>query len=245
MSKYTTGELAKMCGITVRTVQYYDTRGILIPSELTEGGRRLYNDDDVKKMQVICFLRDIGLQINTIAQILEDDDPQSVVSLLIEQHEATLRAELEDTRRKLNSIATLKNELKTVDNLSVNTISDIAHVMKSKEKMKNVRVNMAIYAIVAGVAEIATVALWIAKGIWQPFVIAYAVILAVGLLWLLPYYYKKMSYICPCCHGVFKPKFREFFFAGHTPKTRKLTCPHCIEKKWCVEVYDENSNIEQ
>lgn len=39
MSKYTTGELAKLSGVTVRTVQYYDTRGILIPSELTEGGK--------------------------------------------------------------------------------------------------------------------------------------------------------------------------------------------------------------
>ena len=36
MSKYTTGEIAKLCGVTVRTVQYYDTRGILIPSELSE-----------------------------------------------------------------------------------------------------------------------------------------------------------------------------------------------------------------
>ena len=41
MSKYTTGEVAKLCGVTVRTVQYYDTRGILAPSELSEGGRRL------------------------------------------------------------------------------------------------------------------------------------------------------------------------------------------------------------
>ena len=37
MSKYTTGEMAKLCGVTVRTVQYYDTRGILIPSALSEG----------------------------------------------------------------------------------------------------------------------------------------------------------------------------------------------------------------
>ncbi|MFR7719055.1 MAG: MerR family DNA-binding transcriptional regulator [Lachnospiraceae bacterium] len=29
MSKYTTGEIAKLCGVSVRTVQYYDTRGIL------------------------------------------------------------------------------------------------------------------------------------------------------------------------------------------------------------------------
>jgi hypothetical protein len=39
---YTTGEIAKLCGVSVRTVQYSDTRGILIPSSLTEGGRRLY-----------------------------------------------------------------------------------------------------------------------------------------------------------------------------------------------------------
>lgn len=42
MSKYTTGEIAKLCGVSVRTVQYYDTRGILTPSELTEGGRRIF-----------------------------------------------------------------------------------------------------------------------------------------------------------------------------------------------------------
>ena len=57
MSKYTTGELAKLCSVTVRTVQYYDTRGILIPSELSEGGRRLYSDDDLRRMKIICFLR--------------------------------------------------------------------------------------------------------------------------------------------------------------------------------------------
>ncbi len=40
MSKYTTGEIAKLCGVSVRTVQYYDTRGILVPNEITDGGRR-------------------------------------------------------------------------------------------------------------------------------------------------------------------------------------------------------------
>lgn len=240
MSKYTTGELAKITGVTVRTVQYYDTRGILIPSELTEGGRRLYSEDDVKKMKVICFLREIGLQINTIAQILEDDDPHDVVSLLIEQHEQSLKVELECTQHKLDAIRTLTKELKAVDDFSVNSIGDIANIMKNKDKMRKVRINMAIYAIVGGIAEVATIALWIVKGLWIPFAIAYTIILAVGIFWLLPYYYKKVSYISPCCHEVFKPKFWEFFFAGHTPKTRKLTCPCCNEKKWCVETYDEN-----
>ena len=69
MSKYTTGELAKLCGVTVRTVQYYDTRGILSPSELSEGGRRLYTDDDLRQLRIICFLRDMGLPIDAIGQL--------------------------------------------------------------------------------------------------------------------------------------------------------------------------------
>ncbi len=44
---YSTGELANLAGVSIRTVQYYDQRGILIPTALTEGGRRLYTDSDL------------------------------------------------------------------------------------------------------------------------------------------------------------------------------------------------------
>ena len=63
MSHYTTGELAKACSVTVRTVQYYDGRGILTPSALSEGGRRLYSEGDLRRLKVICFLRELGLPI--------------------------------------------------------------------------------------------------------------------------------------------------------------------------------------
>ena len=76
MSKYSTGEIAKLCSVTVRTVQYYDTRGILIPSELSEGGRRLYSEDDLKRMKIICFLRELDLPLGAIAQILKEEHPE-------------------------------------------------------------------------------------------------------------------------------------------------------------------------
>ena len=91
MSKYTTGELAKLCGVTVRTVQYYDSRGILIPTELSEGGRRLYTDDDLRRLRIICFLRDMGLPIDAIAQLLAEEEPGRVVELLLEQQEQAVR----------------------------------------------------------------------------------------------------------------------------------------------------------
>ena len=75
MSQYTTGEMAKACGVTVRTVQFYDQKGILIPSALSEGGRRLYSEDDLKKMKIICFLRDTGLSLDTIGQLMKEEAP--------------------------------------------------------------------------------------------------------------------------------------------------------------------------
>ena len=91
MSQYTTGEIAKLCGVTVRTIQYYDTRGILTPSDLTEGGRRLYSEDDVRRCRIICFLREIGLSIDTIGQLLREEHPEAVIALLLEQQTEAVR----------------------------------------------------------------------------------------------------------------------------------------------------------
>ena len=55
MSQFSTGELAKAAEVSVRTVQYYDQRGILTPSEVTEGGWRIYQESQLERVQVICF----------------------------------------------------------------------------------------------------------------------------------------------------------------------------------------------
>ena len=113
MSKYTTGEIAKLCGVTVRTVQYYDTRGILLPSTLSEGGRRLYSEADLKRMKIICFLRNLDLPIDAISQILKEEHPEKVISLLIEQQEKALSDEISDKEKKLEKLRELNNGLKS------------------------------------------------------------------------------------------------------------------------------------
>ena len=135
MSKYTTGEIAKLCGVSVRTVQYYDTRNILVPSELSEGGRRLYSEEDLKRMKIICFLRDAGISINGIAQLFEEENPDKVISGLLEEQESNLRQELAETQKKLDITETMKRELKGMDNFSVESIGDIARIMQQKKKL--------------------------------------------------------------------------------------------------------------
>ena len=142
MSKYTTGELAKLCGVTVRTVQYYDTRGILIPSELSEGGRRLYSENDLKRMKVICFLREVDLPIDAIAQILKEEHPEKVISLLIEQQESALSDEITEKQEKLEKLLELKKGLKTSTAFSLESVGDIAVLMESKKNLKKLRLTM-------------------------------------------------------------------------------------------------------
>ena len=83
MSQFSTGELAKAAEVSVRTVQYYDQRGILTPSEVTEGGRRIYHESDLERLQVICFLRDLDFSIKQIKKLLQEENREQVLELLL------------------------------------------------------------------------------------------------------------------------------------------------------------------
>lgn len=237
MSKYTTGEVAKLCGVTVRTVQYYDTRGILVPSQLSEGGRRLYSEDDVKRMKVICFLRELGLSIDAIRQLLSEEDPGSVISLLLDQQEAALRGEIGEREDKLKKLSELKAGLKSVSEFSIESIGDIAYIMTNKKELRRIHITMILTAIPLGILQWSSIILWITRGIWWLFLVWAVVAIPYGVI-LSRWYFRKVAYICPQCHEVFKPGFREAFWARHTPATRKLTCPSCGHHGFCVEVAD-------
>ena len=236
MSKYTTGEIAKLCGVTVRTVQYYDTRGILIPSELSEGGRRLYSEDDLKRMKIICFLRELDLPIDAISQILQEEHPENVISLLIEQQEKALSDEISDKETKLEKLRELKNGLKSQVAFSLESIGDIAVFMEGKKKLKKMRWMMILTGIPVTALQWFSIIFWIVRGIWWPFVLW----VPVAALWgtvISRYYFRHVKYICPECHEVFKPTLKEAFWAKHTPTARKLTCTACGHKGFCVEVW--------
>lgn len=241
MSKYTTGEIAKLCGVSVRTVQYYDTRGLMTPSELSEGGRRLYSEDDCRRMKIICFLRDAGISINDIGKLLSEEDPGSVISVLLEQQEQLLREEISERQAKLDMLDGIKRELKSVKHFSVESIGDIAYAMENKKKMQQLHAILLITGIPLCILQWTSVILWIAAGIWQLFALYVLIVVPYGV-WITNFYFKRVMYICPQCHKLFRPGFKAALFARHTPTLRKLKCTSCGYKGFCVETYGKEEN---
>ncbi len=242
MSLYTTGELAKKCGVSVRTVQYYDERGILVPTDLTEGGRRLFSEDDVATLETICFLRDLDISIKDIAEILESHESKKVIELLLDEQENNIQKEVKRKTEQLEKIKSIRSTLSSFKDGSQKTIHDISRIMEEKKQLKKMYKKMVMISIPLETVEIVTFVIGILKGIWIPFFVALAMFI-ICAFFLFDYWYKLTEYICPECHTRFRPKKMEAFLGNHTPKMRKLTCPSCKRKIWSLEVYRREVDV--
>jgi len=205
-----------------------------VTSRLSEGGRRMYSGEDLTRMRIICFLREAGFPLASISQLLRDPHPEGILSLLLEEQERSVRAELAESQKKLDLVETLRREIKGLEHFSLESIGDIAHRMKQKQAMRKFYGLTLAAALPLLLLEIGAVVLWASRGISWPFSVWAALAIPFAICFSVLYYW-KVAYICPRCHSVFKPPFREIFWAAHTPRMRRLTCPDCGQKGWCLE----------
>jgi DNA-binding transcriptional MerR regulator len=69
---YTVGEVAKLAGVSVRTLHHYDEIGLLGPSERSGAGYRIYTDDDFLTLQQVLFFRELGFALEDIRRLMHD-----------------------------------------------------------------------------------------------------------------------------------------------------------------------------
>ncbi|WP_406107411.1 MerR family transcriptional regulator [Micromonospora globbae] len=83
---YTVGQVAKLAGVTVRTLHHYDEIGLLSPSGRSRTGYRRYDDADLERLQLVRYYRELGFPLEEIAAIL-DDPAAGPAAHLRRQHE--------------------------------------------------------------------------------------------------------------------------------------------------------------
>ena len=96
------GELASATGLTVRTLHYYEEIGLLVASERSDAGHRLYADADVERLYRISLLRRLGLPLGEIARAL--DDPAWSLR-------AAMATQLADLDRRVEAENQLRNKV--------------------------------------------------------------------------------------------------------------------------------------
>ncbi|MEK4520830.1 MerR family transcriptional regulator [Psychrobacillus sp. FSL W7-1457] len=67
-------KVAELTGVTVRTLRYYDKINLLSPASKTEGGHRLYNEENLQRLLQIQFLKKTGLTLEEIKQMLSSSE---------------------------------------------------------------------------------------------------------------------------------------------------------------------------
>ena len=121
----TAGAVAKKMGVTVRTLQHYDKEGLLSPSAMSEGGRRLYTDKDIIKLHQILSLKHLGFSLDDIRdRLIPLDNPTDVAQILSEQA-AIVREKIASLTESLSKIEALKAEVLEMQSVDFKKYADI------------------------------------------------------------------------------------------------------------------------
>lgn len=95
--------LAKLAGTTSRTLRHYDDIGLLPPTRIAANGYRHYDEDALVRLQRILLLRQLGLGLPQIADVLDRDVPEHAA---LTAHLELLEAERERLDRQIRAVQT-------------------------------------------------------------------------------------------------------------------------------------------
>lgn len=126
----TIGQLAKRTGETIRTLRYYDKIDLLHPSDYKEGGHRLYNYEDLHRLQKIQSLKFIGFSLKDIANLLEvQQTQQQHISHAIAVKKKELIAQLEETKRTIDQLTHIHTAISDHPQVDLSVFCFILHAI--------------------------------------------------------------------------------------------------------------------
>lgn len=102
MPAYTVSQLARMAGVSVRTLHHYDQIGLLRPSARTEAGYRLYGRPELLRLQQILLFKELDMPLDEVRRTL--DEPGFDLVTALKQHRQLLQRRMERLVRLLETI---------------------------------------------------------------------------------------------------------------------------------------------
>lgn len=123
---YSIGEIAQIVGMTTRTIRYYEEIGLLNSIKRLEGGKRIYTDDDIRRLKFINRLKVLGLSLNDMKE-LEN------VYQVSKSNKAALLKLLDILDKHLKEI---ENRINSLNKLSLEINNYKKHIQKRLSEIK-------------------------------------------------------------------------------------------------------------
>lgn len=124
----TVKQVSELSGVSIRTLQYYDNIGLLTPSERTEAGYRLYEEEQLATLQEILLFRELEFPLKEIKAILESPAHDREKALRQQVELLTLKKE------RLEGLIRLADDLRTAQGKNTTTKNNVPEKNSTRER---------------------------------------------------------------------------------------------------------------
>ena len=126
---YTAGEIARIAGVSLRTIRFYDSKGLLKPISHSEAGYRYYNQESVAILQRILMLKYLGFSLQKIEQVLRTQD----MELELSEQKALLQQKKSHLEELISAIELME---KSREEDKWNFLIRLLNLLTDEEKVK-------------------------------------------------------------------------------------------------------------
>lgn len=135
--EYTISQIAEMFNITTNKIRFYEKKGLLVPIRQSDNQYRKFNEDDIVKLQSILLYRSIGLSIDSIKNILKNNEKENYLTHFNNQWKL-----VNDEIHRLNIIRRSLEEVidkiyEEIDDYKIK--DDLLEIINESNKLNNIK----------------------------------------------------------------------------------------------------------
>ena len=134
---YSSGEFARMAGVTLRTIRYYDKQNILKPSFVSEAGARFYTEEDFARLQQILLLKYLGFSLDDIREMIIDDVDYHYLLNSLGIQLKLVKDRLEQMQLVEQALQDTMDVIQTEQTVDWSNMLDLIHLTGMEKSLKN------------------------------------------------------------------------------------------------------------
>ncbi|MCD7921136.1 MAG: MerR family transcriptional regulator [Clostridiales bacterium] len=133
---YSSGEFARMAGVSVRTIRFYDKQNILKPSYVNDSGARFYTDRDLARLQQILLLKYLGFSLEDIREMLIDDPDERYLMHSLQLQKKLVQDRIEQMQLVEQAIESTVSALKEDHRVDWSHMLELIHLTGMEKSLK-------------------------------------------------------------------------------------------------------------